>query len=149
MRVKDICAILGVTRNGLYWMLENNDLQNHAKRKPSGRWAIDDTAVEMLRDIRKKSKKVIVEIAPADPHAAETIRGMQSEITRLNQQLELMKMKYNQGLYLRNSIEDIAKESEVLDISTGRELLRLVSCFDKETSNSVVLKELKASKKHN
>ena len=137
MKVKDICATLGVTRNGLYWMLENNDLQGHAKRKPSGRWMIDDTAVEMLREIRKKSKKVIIEIAPVDPHAAETIRGMQLEIARLNQQLELMKMKYNQGLYLRNSIEDIAKESEVLDISTKKELLRLVSCFDKETSNLV------------
>ena len=149
MRVKDICETLDVTRNGLYWMLEHNDLQDHAKRKPSGRWMIDDTAVEMLRAIRKKSKKVIVEVAPADPHAAETIRGMQYEITRLNQQVELMKMKYNQGVYLRNSIEDIAKESEVLDVSIRRELLRLVSCFDKETSDSVVLKELKASKKHN
>ena len=149
MRVKDICETLDVTRNGLYWMLEHNDLQDHAKRKPSGRWMIDDTAVEMLRAIRKKSKKVIVEVAPPDPHAAETIRGMQYEITRLNQQVELMKMKYNQGVYLRNSIEDIAKESEVLDILIRRELLRLVRCFDKETSDSVVLKELKASKKHN
>ena len=137
MRVKDICATLGVTRNGLYWMLENNDLQGHAKRKPSGRWMIDDTAVEMLREIHKKSKKVIIEIAPADPHAAETIHGMQLEIARLNQQLEIMKLKHDQGVYLRNSIEDIAKESEVLDVSTRRELLRLVSCFDKETSNSV------------
>lgn len=137
MKVKDICATLGVTRNGLYWMLENNDLQGHAKRKHSGRWMIDDTAVEMLRKIRKKSKKVIIEIAPADPHAAETIRGMQFEIARLNQQLEIMKLKHDQGVYLRNSIEDIAKESEVLDVSTRRELLRLVSCFDKETSNSV------------
>lgn len=137
MKVKDICATLGVTRNGLYWMLENNDLQGHAKRKPSGRWMIDDTAVEMLREIQKKSKKVIIEIAPADPHAAETIRGMQLEIARLNQQLKIMKLKHDQGVYLRNSIEDIAKESEVLDISTRRELLRLVSCFDKETSNSV------------
>ena len=149
MRVKDICEILDVTRNGLYWMLENNDLQGHAKRKSSGRWIIDDTAVEMLRDIRKKSKKVIVEVAPADPHAAETIRGMQLEIARLTQQLEIIKMKHNQGVYLRNSIEEIAKESEVLDISTSRELLRLVSCFDKETADSVVLKELKAAKKRN
>ena len=142
MRVKDICETLGVTRNGLYWMLENNDLQGHAKRKPSGRWIIDDTAVEMLRDIRKKSKKVIVEVAPADPHAAETIRGMQLEIAKLTQQLKIMKMKHNQGIYLRNSIEDIANESKELDISVRRELLRLVNCFDRETMDSTIRRSL-------
>ena len=147
MRIKDICEALGVSRNGLYWMLENNDMQGHARRKPSGRWIIDDTAVEMLEDIRKKSRKVIVEIAPADPHADPhadaTIRGMQLEITRLNQQLEIMKLKHDQGVYLRNSIEDIANESEELDISAKRELLRLVSCFDKETKDSTIKKALK------
>lgn len=146
MRIKDICETLGVSRNGLYWMLENNDMQGHARRKPSGRWIIDDTAVEMLKDIRKKSRKVIVEIAPADPHADATIRGMQLEITRLKQQLEIMKLKHDQGVYLRNSIEDIANESEELDISAKRELLRLVNCFDKETKDSVVLKALKGKK---
>lgn len=54
MRVKAICETLGVTRNGLYWMLENNDLQGHAKQKLSRRWLIDDIAVEILREIRKK-----------------------------------------------------------------------------------------------
>lgn len=147
MKIKEICEQLGVTRKGLYWMLTHNDLGEHAKRKPSGRWIIDDTAVEMLRDIRKKSKKVIVEVAPADPHAAETIRGMQLEINRLTKQLKIITLKFRQGIYLRNDINDIADESKTLDDNTKRRIKRLVDAFDKETSDSSVKKQLDAAKR--
>lgn len=148
MKIKEICEQLGVTRKGLYWMLEHNDFGKHAvKNEKTKRWTIDDTAVEMLRDIRKKSKRVIVEVAPADPHAAETIRGMQLEIDRLTEQLKCLVLKFRQGVYLRNDVENIANESEVLDISVKRKLLQLVNAFDKETTKSAIKRQLDDAKK--
>lgn len=148
MKIKDICEKLGVTRKGLYWMLEHNDFGEHAKQnKKTKRWTVDDTAFEMLKDIRKKSKKVIVEVAPADPHAEETIRGMQFEIDRLTEQLKYMVLKFRQGVYLRNDIELIAKESKVLDDSTKRSLLQLVNAFDKETTKSAIKRQLSDAEK--
>lgn len=148
MKIKEICEQLGVTRKGLYWMLEHNDLGKHAmKNEKTKRWTIDNTAFEMLKDIRKKSRKVIVEVAPADPHAAETIHGMQLEIARLTEQLKVLALKYRQGVYLRDDVKIIADESEELDISVKRKLLRLVDAFDKETTKSAIKRQLGAAKK--
>ena len=143
MKIKEICEKLGVTRKGLYWMLEHNDFGKHAiKNKKTKRWSVDETAFEMLKDIRKKSRKVLVEVAPADPHSAETIHGMQLEIDRLTEQLKVLTLKFRQGVYLRNDVELIAKESEVLDASVKRRLLQLVDAFDKETTKSAIKRQL-------
>lgn len=150
MKIKEICELLNVTRQGLYWMIEQseNNLNGHAVRKqPSGRWIIDDEGVDMLREIRKQSKQVLLVTEPADTHAAETIKGMQSEINRLTNALTAMQMRYEQGTFLANSIEDLAKESKGLDISIKREMLRLVKAFREETADSTINKRLKADKK--
>lgn len=149
MKIKEICEALSVTRQGVYWMIEQsgNNLNGHAVRKPSGRWAIDDEGVELLREIRKQSKQVLVVTEPADPHAAETISGMQSEINRLADELNAMRMRYEQGIFLANSIEELARESKGLDVSVKREMLRLVKAFRKETAETAIKKRLKAEKK--
>lgn len=147
MKISEICKELNISRQGLYWMLEHNDLQEHAKRKPSGRWMIDDTAIEYLKAIRKQSKSVLIVTEPTDPHADETISGMQIEINKLAIGLRKEQMKYEQGVYLANSIEEVAKESKGLDISTKRQLLRLVSAFRSETKDAVIKKRLKNDSK--
>ena len=149
MKIKEICEMLNVTRQGVYWMIEQsgNNLNGHAVRKPSGRWTIDDEGVEMLKEIRKQSKQVLVVTEPTDPHSAETISGMQSEINRLADELNAMRMRYEQGIFLANSIEELARESKGLDVSTKREMLRLVKAFRKETAETAIKKRLKAEKK--
>ena len=148
MKIKEICEKLGVTRKGLYWILEHNDFGEHAKKnKKTKRWTIDDVAFEMLKDIRKRSMKVIVEEIPADPHAAETIHGMQLEIDRLTEQLKILTLKFRQGVYLRNDVELMANESKVLDDSTKRRLFQLVDAFDKETTKSAIKRQLSDAEK--
>ena len=149
MKIKEICEMLNVTRQGVYWMIEQsgNNLNGHAVRKPSGRWTIDDEGVEMLKEIRKQSKQVLVIEKPADPHAEETMSGMKSEINRMLNDLIGLRMQAEQGVFLANSIEELAKESKVLDVSTKRELLRLVKAFRKETTETAIKKRLKAEKK--
>lgn len=149
MKIKEICEALNVTRQGVYWMIEQsgNNLNGHAIRKPSGRWTIDDEGVELLREIRKQSKQVLVIEKPADPHAEETMQGMKSEINHMLDGLIGLRMQAEQGVFLANSIEDLAKESKVLDIATKRELLRLVKAFRKETAAPAIRKRVKAEKK--
>ena len=147
MKIKDICSALNITRPGLYWMLENNDLQGHATRKPSGRWYIDDEGFELLKKIRKQSKHVLVEVTPTDPHTTEKIRGMQLEIDRLTEQLKLLSLKCAQGVYLRNSVEEVVSECKELDVQTKRQFLRLTAAFDNETSIKSLKKQLKSAKK--
>lgn len=147
MKINEICKALDITRQGLYWMLENNDLQGHAMRKESGRWVIDDTGVEMLKELRKKSRTVLVVKEPVDKHAAAEKRGMQIEIEKLASQLRSEQLKSEQGVFLANSIEELAKESKVLDISIKRQLLRLVKAFRTETTERAIKKQLKAEKR--
>ena len=151
MKIKEICEALSVTRQGVYWMIEQsgNNLNGHAVRKPSGRWAIDDEGVELLREIRKRSKQVLVVTEPADPYSAETIKGMEQEISRLRAELEVMWMKYLQGVYLRNSIEDLTKDSKGLDVSAIRELNRLTKAFDDNIKDKAVKKRIKENQKAN
>ena len=121
MKIKEICEMLNVTRQG----------------------------VEMLKEIRKQSKQVLVVTEPTDPHSAETISGMQSEINRLRAELEIMWIKHLQGVYLRNSIEDLVKDSKGLDIYAKRELNRLTKAFDDNIKDKAVKKQIKENKKAN
>ena len=147
MKINEICKELNITRQGLYWMLEHNDFGEHAKRKESGRWLIDSEGFEMLKDIRKRSKSILVIKEPADKHAAAQKRGMQIEIEKLASQLRSEQLKSEQGVFLANSIEDLAKESKGLDVSIKRQLLRLVKAFRSETKDTAIKKQLKAEQK--
>lgn len=147
MKINEICKELDISRQGLYYMLENSELGCHAIKKSNGRWLIDDTGFEMLRELRKKSRTVLVVKAPADKHAAEEKKGMQIEINNLATQLRAEQLKYEQGLFLANSVEELAKESKELDISIKRQLLRLVKAFRTETTERAIKKQLKAEKK--
>lgn len=149
MKISEICKELNISRQGLYWMIESNDMKGHAVRKPSGRWKIDNEGVEILREIRKKSKQVLVVEKPADPHVDETIRGMELEIARLRGELEVMYLKYLQGVYLRNSVKDLVKEGKGLDIYVKRELSRLAKAFDDNIKDRAVKKRIKENKKAN
>lgn len=151
MKIKEICEALNVTRQGVYWMIEQsgNNLNGHAVRKPSGRWAIDDEGVELLREIRKQSKQVLVVKEPADPHSADTIKGMELEINRLRAELEVMWMKYLQGVYLRNSVEDLVKDGKGLDVYAQRELNRLAKAFDDNIKDKAVKKQIRENRKAN
>lgn len=148
MKIKEICEKLQITRKGLYWILEHNNFGKHAvKNEKTKRWTIDETGFEMIKDIRQKSKKVIVEVAPADPHVDATIRGMQIEIDHLKKQLETMTLKFRQGIYLRNSVEETVEDNKGLDSSIKREFLRLVAAFDKETTKTSIKRQLDEARK--
>lgn len=149
MKIKDACNELGITRYGLYWLLNKHSitLGSHAVRKPNGRWQIDEKAVEILREIQKRSKKFIVEKEPADPHVAETIRGMRITIDNLRAEIAKLELIKDQGLYLRNSIEDVLQDFK-LDPELERALSRPLAHFNSQTSEAGLRKEMKkASKK--
>lgn len=151
MKISEICKELNISRQGLYWMIEKtgNNLNGHAIRKASGRWKIDDEGVSLLREIREKSKQVFVIEKPADPHADETIKGMELEITRLRSELEFMWMRYLQGVYLRTSIKDLIDDGKGLDPYAKRELSRLVKAFEDNVKDKAVKKRIKESRKAN
>lgn len=148
MRIKDACEKLKITRHGLYWLLNEHadKVKSHAVRKPNGRWQIDEEAVDILRKIQEKSKKIIVEREPADPHVAETIRGMQITIDNLRAEIAKLELIKDQGLYLRNSIEDILRDFK-LDPELERALSRPVAHFNTQTSEKVLKKEMKKQNK--
>lgn len=149
MKINEICKELHITRQGLYWMIKHNEneLGEHVKRTETGRLSIDNTGFEILKDIRKQSKSVLVVKEPVDKHAAEEKRGMQIEIDKLATELRKEQLKSEQGLFLANSIEELAKESKELDVSIKRQLLRLVKAFRAETKDSAIRKRLKAEQK--
>lgn len=149
MRIKDACNELKITRHGLYWLLNEHadKVKSHAVKKANGRWQIDEEAVDILRKIQEKSKKVIVEKEPADPHVAETIRGMQIAIDNLRAEIAKLELIRDQGLYLRNSIEDVLNDF-TLDPELERALSRPLAHFNSQTSEAGLRKEMKkASKK--
>lgn len=149
MKINEICKELDISRQGLYYMLENAELGCHAIKKSNGRWSIDGTGFEMLKDLRKKSRTVLLVEKPADKHTKETMKGMQIEINNLATQLRGEQLRSEQGIFLANSIEELAKESKELDISIKRQLLRLVKAFRSETSERGIKKRLRAEKKVN
>ena len=151
MKISEICKELNISRQGLYWMIEKtgDNLNGHAIRKASGRWKIDDEGVNLLREIREKSKQVLIVKKPADPHVDETIKGMELEIAHLRSELEIMYTKYLQGVYLRNSVRDLVEEGKGLDVYAKRELSRLAKAFDNNIKDRAVKKRIKECRKAN
>lgn len=147
MKINEICKELDITRQGLYYMLETAELGGHAIKKSNGRWLIDETGFKMLKELRRKSKSVLVVKEPVNKHAAEEKRGMQIEIEKLASQLRSEQLKSEQGVFLANSIEELAKESKGLDVSIKRQLLRLAKAFRAETKDTAIRKRLKAEQK--
>lgn len=147
MKINEICKELDISRQGLYYMLENSELGCHAIKKSNGRWLIDDTGFEMLKELRKKSRTVLLVEKPTDKHVKETMKGMQIEINNLATQLRSEQLKSEQGVFLANSIEELAKESKELDVSIKRQLLRLVKAFRSETSERTIKKQLRAEER--
>ncbi len=148
MKIKEICAKLQVTYPGLYWLLEEHkkEIGNHAIKKENGRWQMDDEVVDILLRIQKRSKKVIVEKEPADPHAAETIRGMQLAIDQLREENEKLKLRVNQGLYLHDAMENVLQDYD-LPPEVQRAIGVQLKYFVEHISEQAIKKELKRLKK--
>lgn len=141
MKIKDACAELQITRHGLYWLLNTHlvVLGSHATRKPNGRWIIDEVAVKILKEIQEQSKRTIIK---NEPHIEETIKGMQLTINNLHLEIAKLELIKNQGLFLRNSIEDILLDFD-LEPEIQRALARAVSNFNTQITEKALKKELK------
>lgn len=148
MTIKEICTTLAITRQGLYWMLKEHkkEIRNHAIQRPNGRWQIDEKAVDILREIQKKSKKVIVEKAPADPHVAEEIRGMQLVIDRLTEANELLKLKAYQGLLLADAMDNVLADYD-FEPEAQRAIRLQIKYYKSHTTAQSLKRELKKQKK--
>lgn len=148
MKVKEICEKLGVTYPGLYWLLEEHkaELGDHAVKKENGRWRLDDVVVDILLDVQKKSKRVIVEKEPADPHTAETIRGMECELEKLREANKKLVLKVNQGLYLCDAMDNVLTDYD-LDPEVQRAIGMQINYYKRQTSDKEIIKQLKKLKK--
>lgn len=145
MKIKEICEELKITRPGLYWLIDKHKkkLGKHVSRMPNGRWNIDETAVELLRKIQSHSQRIIIEKEPADPHVAETIKGMQLVIDDLRMKVKKQDLIISQGLYLRNSIDDVLDDYPNLDPQIRRALGQAVSWYNSQTTEKELKKQLR------
>lgn len=145
MKIQEICDSLNVTRQGLYWLLDRHEdeLGNHVHRSASGRWSIDNEAVELLREIILDSKKVIIK---NEPNIDKTISGMKLFIEQQKEEIEKLKLKNQYGVLLRNDIENVLSDHE-LEPEIIRALSAAVRFFNKQTSDVEIKKEWKKRKK--
>lgn len=147
MKIQEICESLNVTRQGLYWLLDRHEdeLGNHVRRSPSGRWSIDNEAVELLRKIILDSKKVIIK---NEPNIDKTISGMKLFIEQQKEEIEKLKLKNQYGILLRNDIENVLSDHSVkLEPEIVRALSTAIRFFNQQTSDVEIKKEWKKRKK--
>lgn len=146
MKIMEICKELNMTRQGLYYLLKEhaNDegIAGHVTRDTKGKWAIDETALETLREIRMKSKRVIVS-KTSDEAMNETIRGMELKIRDLNEEIRKLEIIKEQAEMLHDAIADFTKGHPEMDKALQRELLSAVKFYDNNTTPNAVRKELK------
>lgn len=146
MKIMDICKELDMTRQGLYYLLKEHSqdegIAGHVTRDGKGKWAIDETALETLREIRMKSKRVIV-AKTSDEAMNETIRGMELKIRDLNEQIRKLDIIKEQAEMLHDAVADFIKDHPEIDKALQRELLQALKYYDNNTTPNAVRKELK------
>lgn len=141
MKIMDICKELDMTRQGLYYLLKEHSqdegIAGHVTRDEKGKWTIDKTALETLREIRMKSKRVIV-AKTSDKAMNETIRGMELKIRDLNAQIRKLEIVKEQAEMLRDTVADIARECPDLDRALKKALLVAVKYYDANTKEKSI-----------
>lgn len=145
MKIMDICKELDMTRQGLYYLLKEHSqdegIAGHVTRDERGKWAIDETALETLREIRMQSKRVIV--AKTSDEAMnetmnETIRGMELKIRDLNEQIRKLDIIKEQAEMLHDAVADFIKDHPEIDKALQRELLAAVKFYDNNTHDKSI-----------
>lgn len=141
MKIMDICKELDMTRQGLYYLLKahshNEGIAGHVTRDEKGKWTIDKTALETLREIRMQSKRVIVAKA-SDEAINETIRGMELKIRDLNEEIRKLDIIKEQAEMLHDAVADFIKDHPEIDKALQRELLAAVKFYDNNTHDKSI-----------
>lgn len=141
MKIMDICKELDMTRQGLYYLLKEHSqdegIAGHVTRDERGKWAIDETALETLREIRMQSKRVIV-AKTSDEAMNETIRGMELKIQDLNEQIRKLDIIKEQAEMLHDAVADFIKDHPEIDKTLQRELLAAVKFYDNNTHDKSI-----------
>lgn len=141
MKIMDICKELDMTRQGLYYLLKEHShdegIAGHVTRDEKGKWTIDKTALETLREIRMQSKRVIVAKA-SDEAINETIRGMELKIRDLNEEIRKLDIIKEQAEMLHDAVADFTKDHPEIDKALQRELLAAVKFYDNNTHDKSI-----------
>ena len=141
MKIMDICKELDMTRQGLYYLLQEHShdegIAGHVTRDEKGKWTIDTTALETLREIRMKSKRVIV-AKTSDEAMNETIRGMELKIRDLNEEIRKLDIIKEQAEMLHDAVADFIKDHPEIDKALQRELLAAVKFYDNNTHDKSI-----------
>lgn len=133
MQIQEICDILHVTRQGLYWLLKEHraELSEHVSRTQTGRWKIDDEAVGILKkNILMNSPTLVI----------QEIEKLKTEIQRL----KLVKVK---GLYLQHNVKNVLRNNSNLDSETAQTLSTAIQNFNDQIDDLKIRKELGKIKK--
>ena len=141
MKIMDICKELDMTRQGLYYLLKEHSqdkgIAGHVTRDERGKWAIDETALETLREIRMQSKRVIV-AKTSDETINGTIRGMELKIRDLNEEIRKLEIIKEQAEMLHDAVADFTKDHPEIDKALQRELLAAVRFYDNNTHDKSI-----------
>lgn len=141
MKIMEICKELDMTRQGLYYLLkehsQDDGIAGHVTRDEKGKWAIDETALETLREIRMKSKRVIV-AKTSNEVINGTIRGMELKIRDLNEEIRKLEIIKEQAEMLHDAVADFTKDHPGLDKALQRELLAAVKFYDNNTHDQSI-----------
>lgn len=136
MKVMEICKELDMTRQGLYYLLKEhaNDegIAGHVTRDEKGKWTIDETARDTLKEIRMKSKRVVV-AQTSDENINSTIRGMELRIRDLNEQIRKLEIIKEQAEMLHDAVAGFTKDHPEIDKALQRELQAAVKFYDNNT----------------
>lgn len=144
MKVSEICKELDITRQGLYYLLENSDLKGHAvKDSQTRRWTVDDEGFEILKELRRKNKKVMVDRI-GDKEIANEIHELQLHIRQLQMENRMLTKKLEHAQTEIGMVEDIAQAvGQSTPETTKRDLLGCVKSFRNKTTDRAIRKEIK------
>lgn len=147
MTIKDICKVLDISRQGLYYILATHpELSQYAQRTEKGRWIVQDTALPMLRKIRAKNAKVIAEPANKDAinRRDAKIQELEAKVRNLTKQLELAEVKAAEGELLASGIDDVLQDFKGADVKKlTSEIRRQVKHFTSRTRPRALASEAK------
>lgn len=142
MKVMKICKELDMTRQGLYYLLKEhaNDegIAGHVTRDEKGKWTIDETARDTLKEIRMKSKRVVV-AQTSDENINSTIRGMELRIRDLNEQIRKLEIIKEHAEMMHTDLNEFIKEhGPEIDPAFRRELKAMVDFYDDSTKDKSI-----------
>ena len=142
MNTKEACKELNITRQGLYFMFDQNKkaLAGHVAKDAKGRWTVDNEGVAILREVREKNKTVIVQ-PTSDKAIRETIEGMKIKIRDLQNEIRMLKEIQMQGNMLLTSVTDVVDTLQPSEAK--RNLAQAARFYKANVAPAAVRKELK------